>query len=49
MKSREDIFLEMALGYKKMYNETAWWKFRKRAKLKKDWDEALVLMIRFAD
>lgn len=35
--SREDAFLDMAMKYKKEYEQTSWWKFSKRLELKKDW------------
>jgi hypothetical protein len=45
---RETRFLEMALDYKKQYNECAWWKFKKRNELRKSWESALELMIRYS-
>jgi len=45
---REARLLEMALDYKKKYNECAWWKFKKRNELYKSWQSALELVLRYA-
>ena len=47
METREETFLRMALEFKKQYEETAWWKFKKRAELKKSWYSARECMIRY--
>jgi len=47
MKSREELFLVMAMDYKKKYKETPWWMFRKRNELKKNWHSAIECMIKF--
>tara|TARA_R110000772_G_C13117285_1_gene421422 strand:- start:92 stop:241 length:150 start_codon:yes stop_codon:yes gene_type:complete len=48
MDKREETFLNMALDYKRQYNECAWWKFKKRNELYKSWQSALELMMRYA-
>ena len=48
MDKREEIFLNMALDYKRQYNDCAWWKFKKRIELRKSWQSALELMIRYS-
>jgi len=47
MEDRLDTFLNMALKYKKEYEETLWWKFTKRADLKKNWYSARECMVRY--
>ena len=47
METREETFLRMALEFKKQYEETAWWKFKKRIELKKSWYSARECMIRY--
>ena len=43
--NKEEVFLNMALDYKKQYKECAWWKFKKRNELYKSWQSALGLWI----
>jgi len=47
MDSRAVTFLDMALDYKKQYENTPWWRFKKRRELKKDWYSARELMMRY--
>ena len=47
MKNQEEAFLDMAIKYKKEYNTTSWWKFRKRIGLKKSWYSARDCMVRY--
>lgn len=46
METREETFLNMALEYKKEYENTAWWKFCKRSELKKNWYVARYCAVR---
>jgi hypothetical protein len=46
---KEEMFLNMALDYKNQYEKCAWWKFRKRDKLYKNWTSALELMVRYSN
>lgn len=46
-KELESQFLNMALDYKKQYESTSWWKFRKRKELYKNWQSAKNLMVRY--
>jgi len=46
MDRRAEIFLEMAGQYKRKYEACAWWKFKKKHSLYKDWQNALDLVIK---
>ncbi len=48
MVDREERFLNKALEYKKQYEECAWWKFKKRSELYRNWKSSLDLMMRYA-
>ncbi len=43
----EKIFLERALRFKKLYESTPWWKFKRRIYLKKEWYASRELMIKY--
>ena len=43
--TREEMFLDMALDYKKQYKQCAWWKFKKRNDLYNCWQRTLLLMV----
>lgn len=47
MDKRQETLLNLALKYKKQYNECPWWKFKKRNKLYKNWQLALELMVKY--
>lgn len=46
METREETFRNMALKYKKEYDNTAKWKIFKRLDLKKSWNAAIKCVIR---
>jgi len=43
----EKLFLERAVHFKKLYESTAWWKFKKRWYFKKQWHESRELMVKY--
>jgi len=47
MEIIERIFLERALHFKKLYESTPWWKFKKRWDFKKQWHESRKLMVKY--
>ena len=47
MTDREERFLKLALKYKQEYNNSPWWKFKKRHELYSRWQSALELMMRY--
>ena len=47
MTEQERGFMDLAFKYKEQYKSTAWWKFKKRYKLKRLWDSALDCMVRY--
>jgi len=48
MKKREQVFLEKAIEYKKMYKQCSWWKFRRRRELYRLWKSSLGLMVKYS-
>tara|TARA_R110002012_G_scaffold229791_1_gene402502 strand:- start:672 stop:836 length:165 start_codon:yes stop_codon:yes gene_type:complete len=44
---KELAFLELAKEYKQKYENTPWWKFKKRMELKKSWKSAIECMCRY--
>lgn len=46
-KELESEFLKIALDYKKQYDSTSWWKFKKRNELFKNWQSAKDLMVSY--
>jgi hypothetical protein len=48
MTDREETFLNMAIKYKKEYENTPWWRFAKRADLKKSWYSAVECMVKYS-
>lgn len=46
MNSMEEAFLNLALDYKRQYEECAWWRLSRRRELLRLWRSAANLMIR---
>jgi hypothetical protein len=46
MKTLEKEYLDLAIYYKALYDNTSWWKFKLRAKLLRNRDTSLELMIK---
>tara|TARA_R110000772_G_scaffold236358_1_gene347997 strand:+ start:263 stop:409 length:147 start_codon:yes stop_codon:yes gene_type:complete len=46
MDVKEKAFLDLAIEYKKEYETTKWWKFRKKNKAYNNWQKSLRLMVR---
>lgn len=45
----EEHFLNMALDFKKQYENTVWWKFKKRKELKRNWYVARECMVKYSN
>jgi len=44
MKTRESALINLALDYKKQYQECCWWNFKKRSDLYKKRKEVLAIL-----
>ena len=49
MDKKEEAFLNMAVAYKKQYEECAWWRFKKKNELFNSWQSALQMMVRCSE
>ena len=47
MNGTERIFLDAALKYKREYETTKWWKFKKKRKAYNNWQNAIQCMVRY--
>lgn len=47
MNTIEKLFLERALRFKKLYESTPWWRFKRRRYFKKEWYESRKLMVKY--
>jgi hypothetical protein len=45
---QEDSFIKLALEYKQKYNETKWWKFKKRRYYKSMWKSGIECQVRYS-
>ena len=43
----ERLFLDRSLRFKKLYESTPWWRFKKRMYLKKEWYTSRELMVKY--
>jgi len=46
MDAREQELLKLAIEYKEEYEDTKWWKFRKKNKAYENWQRSLRLMVK---
>lgn len=47
MGPREKVFFEKYIEYRTEYNNTPWWRFAKRRSLRKSFESALELMVKY--
>lgn len=47
MRTKEDAYIDLALKFKKEYEECKWWQFKKRIELYGLWQSALQMAMKY--